>query len=322
MEKSSRVDHLHAANRNKIVSGLCPAFLAEPYKFKIMKRNIFFLAMGLLMSTQLQAGGPWPSLKNGGFFKLSQWWVVADRHFTDTGLTDPNITSAIYNTSIYAEYGFTDRLTGVLYFPFFSRALFNNEISGTTGELINPGEAINSIGDTDIALKYSIIVNKPVVLSASLYFGLPLGISSGGSAGTLQTGDGEFNQMLQIDLGTSFSLGNLSFYSSAYGGFNNRTNGFSDEIRYGIEGGATFADSGITTILRLYGIKSLKNGNNTDTPNSTSIFANNSEHFSISPEIAYQINEQWGVSATYAQALSGRIIFANPSYSFGVFLKI
>ncbi|MBX2872283.1 MAG: hypothetical protein KTR30_09285 [Saprospiraceae bacterium] len=287
-----------------------------------MKRNILFLVAGLLFSIQLQAGGPWPTPKNGGFFKLSQWWVVADKHYTDTGLTDPNITSAIYNTSLYAEYGLTDRLTGILYFPLFSRALFNNEISGTTGELVTQGEAINSIGDTDIGLKYGIIVNKPVVLSASLYLGLPLGIDSGGSTGTLQTGDGEFNQLLQIDIGTSFGVGGINFYSSAYGGFNNRTNGFSDEIRYGIEGGATLPKTGITAILRLYGIKSLKNGDSTEMPNSTSIFANNSEHFTISPEIAYQFNDKWGVSATYAQALSGRIIFANPSYSFGVFLKI
>ena len=287
-----------------------------------MKRNIFILIAGLLFSIQLQAGGPWPTPQNGGFFKLSQWWVVADKHYTDTGLLDPNITSAIYNTSLYAEYGLSDRLTGILYFPLFSRALFNNEISGTTGELVNPGEAINSIGDTDIGLKYGLIVNKPVVLSASLYFGLPLGVASGGSTGTLQTGDGEFNQLLQIDIGTSFGIGGINFYSSAYGGFNNRTNGFSDELRYGIEGGATFPKTGITGILRLYGIKSLKNGDSTDTPNSTSIFANNSEHFTISPEIAYQFNDKWGVSATYAQALSGRIIFANPSYSFGVFLKI
>ena len=140
--------------------------------------------------------------------------------------------------------------------------------------------------------------------------------------GTLQTGDGEFNQLLQLDVGTSFGFGGINFYAAAYGGFNNRTNGFSDELRYGMEGGATFPKTGITTILRLYGIKSLKNGDATDIPNSTSIFANNSEHFTISPEIAYQFNDKWGVSATYAQALSGRIIFANPAYSVGVFLKI
>lgn len=287
-----------------------------------MKRNILLVLAGLFLSLNVYAGGPWPQPKNGGFFKLSQWWVVADKHYTDTGLLDPNITSGIYNTSLYAEFGFTERLTGILYLPLFSRALFNNEISGTTGELLTPGEAINSIGDTDIGLKYGIIVNKPVVLSASIYFGLPLGVDDGGTTGTLQTGDGEFNQLLQLDIGTSFGLGGVNFYTTANVGFNNRTNGFSDEFRYGLEGGATFGKSGLTAILRLYGITSLKNGTSTEMSNSTSIFANNSEHFTVSPEIAYQFNDKWGVSASVAKAVSGRIIFANPAYSVGVFLKI
>lgn len=287
-----------------------------------MNRNITLILAGLFLSLTLHAGGPWPSPKNGGFFKLSQWWVVADKHFTDSGLLDPNITSAIYNTSLYAEFGFTDRLTGVLYFPFYSRALFNNTISGTTGELLEPGEAINSIGDTDIGIKYGIIVNKPVVLSASLTLGLPLGIDNGGSNGTLQTGDGEFNQLIQMDAGTSFGLGKVNLYSAVYAGFNNRTNGFSDEFRFGLEGGATFAKTGLTAILRLYGIRSLKNGTASEMPNSTSIFANNSEHLTFSPELAYQFNDKWGVSASMAKAISGKIIFANPAYSFGVFLKL
>ncbi len=289
----------------------------------MFRRNIIFILVFVFFSTTVFAGGGWPQPKGWGFFKLSQWWLISDQHYTDSGQIDPNTTSGLFNTSLYAEYGLTNRLTGIAYVPFFSRAYLNNTISGTTGETLIPGEAINSFGDTDLSLKYGLTLNKPVAVSATLTFGLPLGNDNGGMAGALQTGDGEFNQMLLIDAGSGFQVGKLAAYANGYAGFNNRTNGFSDEFRFGIEAGATFANNKITAIGRLYGIKSFKNGDlPSERSNSTSVFANNSEHVTFAPELAYNINEKWGVSATYGVALSGRLIFASPSYSFGVFYKL
>ena len=286
-------------------------------------KKIFAIAAFSLYSLGLFAGGGWPQPKGHGFFKIGQWWVLADRHFTDTGLIDPNTTNGIFTTSLYAEYGFTDRITGVLYFPFFTRSLFYNTVSGTTGEIVDPGEALNSVGDTDLGIQYGIIKEGPVVLSTSLILGLPLGNPAGGRDGRLQTGDGEFNQLLKVDASTSFKIGNnINSYATLYAGVNNRSNGFSDEFRYGAEVGAGFMKDKIYTIFRLYGIESFQNGSPTTPVNSTSLFANNTEFLTFSPEIAYNINDKWGVSATYATALTGRIIFANPSYSFGVYFKL
>ncbi|MCB0642441.1 MAG: hypothetical protein KDC44_12415, partial [Phaeodactylibacter sp.] len=178
-------------------------------------------------------------------------------------------------------------------------------------------------GDTDIGLQYGLITKGPVVLSASLIFGVPSGNPSGGSDGRLQTGDGEFNQLLKLDAGIGFKLGdNINSYATVYAGVNNRTNCFSDEFRYGAEVGAGWFSDRLYTIFRLYGIESFQNGAPTAPANSTSLFANNSEFLTFSPEIAYNITDQWGVSATYATALSGKIIFANPSYAFGIFFKL
>jgi len=285
-------------------------------------KNIFLSASLLFIANLLFAGGGWPQPKGHGYFKLSQWWVISNQHYTDIGIIDPNVTTGTFNTSIYAEYGFTNRLTGIIYFPFVSRVYSNNIVSGTTGKVIVPGEGITTIGDTDISLKYGLVVNKPVVLSATLTLGLPFGNSAGGSQGNLQTGDGEFNQMLIFDAGAGFQLGKTSGWTNAFVGFNQRNGGYSDEWRFGIEAGANLFKKKVTTILRLYGVKSLYNGTRNDDDNSgTSLFANNSEHLTISPEIAYNINENWGASFTYASALAGRLIFANPSYSVGVFFK-
>ena len=275
----------------------------------------------LFFSSTIYAGGPWPQLKNNGYIKISEWWIISNQHYTDQGLIDPNLTNGIFNSSIYAEYGLTNRLTATVYFPFFSRAYFNNTVSGTTGETLIPGEAINSLGDTDISLTYGLL-KGPVVVSASLTLGIPLGKDTGGSQGTLQTGDGEFNQMIRLDAGTGFQVGNLSAYASVYGGYNNRTEGFSDEIRFGVEAGVTLFNNRLTAIARLYGIQSLNNGIEGQRENSTSIFANNSEHLTFGPELAYNISDNWGVSAGFGTALSGKLIYAATSYNVGVFFKL
>ncbi len=290
----------------------------------MFKSSFFTSIIVLFLSQALLAGGGWPQPKGHGYFKISQWWSVSDRHFTDAGLIDPNVTTGIFNTSLYAEYGFTDRITGVLYFPFYSRAYNNNLVSQTTKETLVPGEAINSIGDTDIAIKFGLTKDNKIPLTATLLFGLPLGVDDGGSQNNLQTGDGEFNQLLQFDLGTGIPLGikNVNAYANAYVGVNNRTNGFSDEFRYGLELGAGLFKDKLWLVGRLNAVESFQNGKTAAEITGTSIFANNTEFISLGGEIAYNINDRFGVSAGYASAVSGKIIFAAPSYSVGVFFNL
>lgn len=278
----------------------------------------------LVLPTLVQAGGGWPKKKGTGYYKVSQWWVISDKHFTSSGLTDPNIRTGIFNTSFYGEYGITDRLTGIVYFPFFSRVHRANEVSGTNGSILSPEESVNSIGDTDIGIKYGI--SKPgskFTFAGSLILGLPLGNDSGGSDGSLQTGDGEFNQMIRFDLSKSFSLFNIPMYANIYAGANNRTNDFSDEIRFGGEAGASFFKNKLWIIGRVDIQESLQNGlSSSSGSDGATIFANNTEFASFTYEAAYYLTDKLGVSAAYGGAFSGALIAANPSYSVGVFLDI
>lgn len=273
------------------------------------------------VTTIVSAGGPWPQQKGKVYFKLSEWWLQFDQHYTDQGLLDPNVTTGLFNTSVYAEYGFTNRLTGVIYAPLFSRNLMNNLISSTNGALLVPGEAVNSIGDTDISLKYALSKgDKFLPISATLTLGLPTGIVAAGTEGNLQTGDGEFNQMLQIDMGGGFNVNEkVSAYSSAFVGLNNRSNGFSDEFRYGAELGIGLVNKKLWIIGRLNGVESFFNGETAETTTSTSIFSNNSEFTSYGVEAAYYVTKRVGFSASIASAFRGKVIAASPSYSVGVF---
>jgi len=288
--------------------------LLEMVSLKIKHMSRAGLIFGLFLLTNGSiAGGGWPQGKGNMYFKLNQYVIVADRYFTPSGDVIDITTTGYYATSLYGEVGITDRLTATLYFPFFVRSTLNR-IESPDGELIMEGDQLNSIGDTDIAMKYTFLQKKGYALSGSVLFGLPLGEPNGGRTMLLQSGDGEFNQLFQVD--ASKSLGSGKTYVSVYTGFNNRTNNFSDEIRYGAEFGYSF--KGSWAIVRVQGIKSLMNGN-ADLISTNGIFSNNIEYVSITPEINYALNEQWGLSASIGLSPYAKRILAAPSYSLGVY---
>ncbi len=284
----------------------------------------FIVTFLLFVSVQSAiAGGGWPQPKGHGYFKLYESWIVANQHFTNTGKIDPNVTTGLYNTNLYAEYGFTNRITGVMHFAFFSRATVNNLISESSGEVITPGDAINGLGDSQIGIKYGLTPKKRISVAPSLTFGLPLGISSGGINGNLQTGDGEFNQIIRVDAGTGFnSSGKSPFYLNVYAGFNNRTNDYSDEVRFGCEGGISLNEKKFIAIVRMDVVKSLRNGVPSGEVISTSTFANNTEYTGIGLELNYKVSKRMGLSVGAAGALSGRIIMAAPAYTAGIFFEL
>lgn len=279
---------------------------------------LFWIVPGWMV---LYAGG-WPQERGIGYYKLGQWWVSADQHFNSEGQILPNTTLGTFITSAYCEYGITDRLTAVIYLPFFARATIDAVESATTGQVITPAEGINSIGDIDIALRIGLNKpGRPVAIAATVLMGLPTGVSDGGSQRILQTGDGELNQMLRVDAGHGFMAGKLPAYINIYTGFNHRTQGFSDELRFGAEGGVTFARNRVTTLIRLDGIKSFFNGDAVPAQNDATLFGNNSEYIAMSPEVAVHITEKWGFTVGIGTVLYGKIILARPSYQFGIFFK-
>lgn len=283
-----------------------------------MKRLYYFIAL-FLFSISVFAGGGWPQKKKKGYFKLSEFFIISDKYFTPSGDVIDIATSSIYITSIYSEYGITDRLTGIAYVPFLSRAILNEQVSGSTGNLIAPGDAVTSLGDFDLSLKYGLIVDKPIVVSATLTFGIPLGIDTGGDTGVLQTGDGEFNVMLTLEASRSFNQG--KGYVNTLVAFNNRSNNFSDEFRIGAEVGHWLGGKRFLAALKVLSVNSLYNGSDFETP-SNGIFSNNIEFLGVTPELNYFFNDKFGASAAVGFAPYGKRVLASPSYSVGLFMNL
>lgn len=278
-----------------------------------MKKLILLSAIALSVCPA-HAGGGWPQPKGKGFFKLGQNMIRSSSFFSPAGEVIDITTTSLYTTSLYGEYGITGRLTGIAYFPFFVRGTLNQIEYRQSGNR-EPGDAVNSVGDSDLGLKYTFMAGKPLFASFTVLLGLPLGDTGGGNSGILQTGDGEFNQLVRLDVSGSLTS---KVFASAYIGFNNRTRGFSDEFRYGAEIGVTWKK--FTPILKINSVESFFNGDAEAVQNG--IFSNNTEYFSPTVEVNYQHTGHLGLSASGGFALSGRNILASPNWSLGVYWKL
>ena len=284
-----------------------------------MEKKSILLCILFLMGINV-GEAQWTQKKGSGYYKLGTWFLEADKHYTDQGLTDPNATRGIFITSLYLRHGITDKITLISYIP-YARVYQNKQVN-TSGIGGQPGEAFNSLGDIDLAVEYQLSKKSGWALSTSLSLGFPTGNASGGSDGSYQTGDGEFNQILKILIGTSYKIGKQRFYAKGSLAFNNRSNGYSDQYRFGIETGTQLFKNKLLLVTRLNTTQSLYNGSLSAANSNGSIFANNIEIVGYSGEINYFFNKKWSASIGYSSAFSGKVIYSAPALSSGIALKL
>ena len=273
-----------------------------------LKTKLFALLL-ILFSFQLEAGGGWADKKGTGYFKLSQHVIISDAFFNPDGDIIDITTTGLYSTSLYAEYGLGNNFSANLYAPVFVRNTVNR-IQFQDGS-VSPGDELNSIGDINVGLKYAFLQQSPVVMAVSLILGIPSGEVSGGRQGVLQTGDGEFNQMIRLEVSKSF----YPFYGTVSAALNNRTENFSDEYRLGFEVG--YAKNKFSANIKFHTVQSFFNGSDEVTGNG--IFSNNTEFVSFTPEVNYTVFNSLGVSANAGFAFSGKNILASPNFGLGIY---
>lgn len=278
----------------------------------------FITLLLLVLKSNLAMSTGWPQPKGGGYFKLDFYTIRARKFFSDDAqiynINGSGTLFGTYTTSIYGEYGLTKRLTGIAYIPFFVRNTVNEGVGSITGEVLQPGLENNNFGDVDLGVKYHFFQKGAFVMSATLMLGLPTGDAN--NPNLLYTGDGEFNQFGRVDLG----YGAKRWYAAGFVGVNNRTNDFSEELRYQGEYGYWLKPSQLLATVKLAGVMSFNNGTPENTGNG--LFSNNVEYMSPQLGLHYAFKSNWGISATAAGAVSGRNVLAAPSFSFGVYKKI
>jgi hypothetical protein len=258
--------------------------------------------MFVITSANSQA---WTKEKGKSFLKLDFTTITGNQLFNDKAEVVDFQDYSFNTVSFYGEYGITNKLTAVTYIPF----LQSNSLKASALGL----DASNvGFGDVDIAIRYAISKEK-FPLTATLLLGIPTGEFV--EPNELFTGDGEFNQMLKIASGA----GADKWWVQGGVGFNNRTENFSDEIRFDAEFGYKFLNKKLMTMLKVGGISPLDNGKAATTK--TGLFSNNVAYTSPAIELMYFVKPNFGITFRGAGAGSGaRNVQATPSFSLGVFL--
>lgn len=277
-----------------------------------MKKIIYTL----LFFYSLSVSGQWAQKKGNGYYKIGVWSLVADKHYTNTGLVDPNATRGIFISHLFLRYGLTDQLTLVGYLP--HTQVFQNKQVFSSGRDPVEGEKFSSFGDVNLGIEYQWFAKKGWAISTSLTLGLPTGKSTGGSDGSYQTGDGEFNQLIRLHLGKSYVIGSQRFYAKGSLGFNQRNKGFSDEFRFSVETGTKILKNKLLLLTRISQINSLENGSLNATNSNGSIFANNVEVTNLGAETIFAFNKKWSVLLSGAIPLSGRLIYKATTLAAGI----
>ncbi len=274
-------------------------------------KQLFLLFFSILFLVNISAQA-WTKPKGGGFYKFDYTVIQTNKVYDPGGKVVPFRTLGNHTLSLYGERGITDKFTIQAYIPFFVRNVLNETKGAQTGVLLEPGIEENNIGDIDIAFRYALPTGG-LPVSASLLLGLPTGNSTQNSG--LFTGDGEFNQMLKLSTG----VGATKWWTQFGMGYNNRTKGFSDEVRYDAEFGYKMFNQKLLTIVKFSGIESINNG--TEAVSSTGLFSNNVEFLSPGLEFLYFIKPKLGLSFRAAGAVKGQNVLAAPSFSFGAFIQ-
>ena len=280
-----------------------------------MKKNITFACLLLSILSNAQ----WTQKKGSSYLKIGAWQLEADEHFTSSGLVDPNATRGIFISSIYFRHGIAKKISGSIYIPY--TFVYQNEQRFTSGRPPVAGEIYSSLGDINIGIEHQWLQKKGWALSTALTLGLPTGNSAGGSDGSYQTGDGEFNQLLKLGIGKSYRIGKQTFYGKTSIGFNQRSKGFSDEWHWTFETGTNVLDKKLLLLTRAQWINSLFNGNLSAENSNGSIFANNVEVFNLGGEVIYSIRKNIGIGFHFSSPISGKLIYRATAYSAGIAMR-
>lgn len=261
----------------------------------------------MILDSSIAHAGGWTQPKGKGYFKLSQQVIRAESLFTANGSKTEIPTVSGYTTSLYGEFGLTDRVTLVGYMPVYTHFAVDVEgFDSTTG-----------VGDWDAGVRIGILTKGPTVVSLQAMAGLPLGDSGGDIV--LWTGDGEFNQHVSLQVG--HSLYPAPAYLKGEIGYNNRKSSdnrddnYADELRYGLEAGSTIAERmGVSVWLR--GVEALDRADDEFHPR------NDSEYLSFGAQLEFYVSPNAGISAGMSRFTRSHNLLDAPVWEVGLFLKL
>lgn len=253
------------------------------------------------------AGGGWVLKKRAFYGKLNVVSFRTNKYYNLSGqLNDQGAQFRQTSLNLYAEYGLTSRLTVIANVPVFRQNSFATT-NATTG-----------FGDAMIELKYGLLTG-PVHVAISVAPQLPTGRSRAlvdnlnrpGDQINLPIGDGELNVWSRGYVSVPFSSRG---YVSLDGGYNYRTQGFSDQYSFGAEIGYKIANIWVNgTLRRLDSV-------GTPDPNRGSfVYGEGLEFTAYSFGAAVPLTKKISLTADYSNMIGPcKNTYSGPIYGLGV----
>ncbi len=279
-----------------------------------MKKGFLFFLLLVVYVVQIY-GGAWTQKKGSGYFQLSFQTLSSDEFHGANGDKYSFFNLKDNEVSFYGEYGITDDVTMTANIPFYKN-LSGSHFLPAPPECNDPGtncivftdeSSLNGISDISIGAKIKIAQMSKTVLSASLQLGIPTGESE--FEKSLRLGDGEFNQIVKFNIGHSFYP--VPSYMSFSIGYNNKTEGYSDQILGSLEGGYSFLGRKLLVMMKIRMLFSIGNGDGTQKGGPNQLFADDQQYIAITPELAYKLTDSIGINASVTTgALAENIISA------------
>lgn len=105
----------------------------------------------LLLFSCIPLSAKWTQEKGNAYLKVGRWWLEANEHYTNSGLTDPNATRGLFINSIYLRYGLGNKMSLVGYLPHIT--VYQNKQVFESGRTPTAGEVFSSLGDINLGIE-------------------------------------------------------------------------------------------------------------------------------------------------------------------------
>lgn len=285
--------------------------VSSAYFFQMMSRQILPFLLIITIPVLLNGQSGWTRNSKSWYAQTEAMYFSSNKYYSTEGEQNTGNTFSSMAIKTYAEYGWTDRVTLLLNWPWLKAQRFSST------------KTVVGLGDLQLGLKYAL--SKKIPVSIGVAVDIPTGdgqlfAQSKEENGlgfneriNLPTSDGEFNVRTTLAVSHSFNRGNT--YASIYGGTNWRTKGYSHQWQTGLELGQLLFDK-----LWLIG-KLNQQGRFSDTINQgvSFLYGEGTTYSAFNVSLIYKINKHWMITAGY-QDFTGFLIPKRNLYDGGTFL--
>jgi hypothetical protein len=283
------------------------------------------LALATLSAEQVMAGA-WTQAKGKFYSRLAYEQYSADEYFDENGDTlsyspaDSKKRDFEYDedlTSLYLEYGLTDKLTLVASLN-YKEAEWRYKPGG--GVKVDKVANTSGPGDQELGVKYQLYTTEKGVLSIQGMYKTPEGYDED-DKGTLdiQRGDAQEDYDVRLLYGQSL-YPMIPGYFNVEAGYRMRSQEPADEFKYVLEVGVDFT-SWFYGRVKLDGSANL--GNSDDVKSSAAVHAdvagNEVDLGKLDMTLGFKITDHFAVEATYRPELYGES--TTKGYSMGLALS-